>query len=340
MSDFSDQEYDEEQEGTEEPELDLGDDEEEQENQEQEEEEKIPENSLTEEMVAEGLSLLCKTGNGLAHAFVRLDAKDKEVTDINILASYIHLRYIDISGNTLRDISPLNSLTHTLTLKCDRNLLSSAKLEELPYIQNASFTNNRITTMAGVSHPLLEVLNMSFNEISVISGLEPSKLNRLHTLELRGNKLTTTAGICLPNLKNLFLGANMITTIEGLERLDRLTTLHLRDNQIEKLDGFAETMKSLQYVNIRANGVTDVKETSKLKCLPLLRALVLSDNPCMDEDDYRMEVLINVRTVERLDKDEYSEDERHEAEETYDQRRAEALAAEGTEEVIHDDEDF
>lgn len=34
-----------------------------------------------------------------------------------------------------------------------------------------------------------------------------------------------------------------------------------------------------------------------------------------DEDDYRIEVLISLRRLERLDKDEYSDDERQEAEE-------------------------
>lgn len=32
---------------------------------------------LTEEMLQEGLSLLCKTGNGLAHAYVKFEAKYK-----------------------------------------------------------------------------------------------------------------------------------------------------------------------------------------------------------------------------------------------------------------------
>ena len=50
--------------------------------------------------------------------------------------------------------------------------------------------------------------------------------------------------------------------------------------------------------------------------------------PCSDEDDYRMEVLINLRRVERLDKDEYNDEERQEAEDLYEQRRAEELAAE------------
>lgn len=42
---------------------------------------------------------------------------------------------------------------------------------------------------------------------------------------------------------------------------------------------------------------------------------VLSENPVADEDDYRIEVLISLRRLERLDKDEYTEDERQEAEE-------------------------
>ncbi len=36
-----------------------------------------PDLPISEEMLAEGLSLLCKTGNGLAHAYVRLDAAQR-----------------------------------------------------------------------------------------------------------------------------------------------------------------------------------------------------------------------------------------------------------------------
>ncbi len=38
---------------------------------------KLPEVPLTEEIVGDSLSLLCKIGSGLAHAYVRLDVKDK-----------------------------------------------------------------------------------------------------------------------------------------------------------------------------------------------------------------------------------------------------------------------
>lgn len=44
-----------------------------------------------------------------------------------------------------------------------------------------------------------------------------------------------------------------------------------------------------------------------------------------ENSDYRLEVLIAVRRLERLDKDEYLEEERNEAEEIYEQRRAKEL---------------
>lgn len=83
------------------------------------------------------------------------------MTDISLLKSYIHLRYIDLSNNNLKDITPLNSLTHLLTLKLDFNKLTSAKLDPLPYLQHASFSNNKIKSTEGISHPKLEILNLN-----------------------------------------------------------------------------------------------------------------------------------------------------------------------------------
>lgn len=45
--------------------------------------------------------------------------------------------------------------------------------------------------------------------------------------------------------------ANTIKKVEGMNRLQSLTTLHLRDNQLEALDGFVEDLKMLQYINFR-----------------------------------------------------------------------------------------
>lgn len=329
--------YDEEETAEDQEDDLLGEEEEIPENED--EEEKPPANPLTEDMVVESLSLLCKTGDGLSHAYVRLDIHERSVTDIAILNSFIHLRYVDVTKNSLTDVSPLSTLTHMLTLKADENLLTRVQMEEMPFLQTASFSHNRLNSTEGLNHPMLEHLILSNNNITQVTGLDPSKLTRLHSLELRGNKLESTDGIYLPNLRNLFLGANVIKRIEGLGRCVSLATLHLRDNQLENLDGFTEELKELQYVNVRGNLLTSIKEAAKLKDLPLLRALSLAENPVADEDDYRLEILIALRCLERLDKDEFTDEERHEAEEIYENRKAEAEAADTTEEVANSEAD-
>ncbi|XP_063818552.1 leucine-rich repeat-containing protein 23 [Pseudophryne corroboree] len=292
-------------------------DEEENEEEEPEVEEPPPHVPLTEEMLKEALSLLCKTGNGLAHAYVKLEVNDLEITDISILQSFIHLRYVDLSRNSLRDLSPLGSLTHLLCLRVDQNhLVSVGGLGELPYLQLASLSQNRIQNLQGIAHPRLESLNLLGNELRTLEGLDCSNLYSLRTLELRGNQLQSTAGLYLPSLRELFLAQNNMKTLEGLESLVHLTRLHLRDNQLETLDGFSENMQNLQYLNLRGNLVSRMQEAEKLKVLPMLRALVLRENPCADEDGYRLETLIALPNLERLDKDFFEEDERTEAAET------------------------
>lgn len=332
MSDFSD--FDD-QEGVEEPYLESGDET----IREEEEEEEITENPLTRDTISDALSMICKTGNGLAHAYVKLDVHDRLLTDINLLNSYIHLRYVDISGNKLKEIPALNSLTHLLTLKADKNLLASGKLDEMPYLHHASFANNRIMDTEGLNHPLLETLILKSNAIFQVTGLDPNKLKKLKVLELRSNKIINTKGLELPSLVRLYLAANNINRIEGLPILEHLTFLHLRDNNIEVLDGFSENLKHLQYLNLRQNNVSEMSEVAKLKCLPLLRALVLLDNPVCLENGYRIEVLILLRKLERLDKEPINEEERQEAEEIYEQRRLDEINNDDTGDIIQLDEE-
>lgn len=59
--------------------------------------------------------------------------------------------------------------------------------------------------------------------------------------------------------------------------------------------------------------------------MPKLKALVLLDTPLTENGDYRLEVLISVRRLERLDKDEYLQEERSEAETIYEERRVKEL---------------
>ena len=54
------------------------------------------------------------------------------------------------------------------------------------------------------------------------------------------------------------------------------------------------------------------------RIIAIFTRVYLTECPVSDEDDYRIEVLISLRRLERLDKDEYTDDERQEAEEVTD----------------------
>lgn len=54
------------------------------------------------------------------------------------------------------------------------------------------------------------------------------------------------------NFKFIFeKAANMINNLEDIGELKSLSAIHLRDNKLEKLDGFTERNQSLQYINLR-----------------------------------------------------------------------------------------
>ncbi|XP_056157704.1 leucine-rich repeat-containing protein 23 [Lampris incognitus] len=290
---------------------------EEEEGEGREEEEQIQVRPLTPETIIQGLSLLCRTGNGLSHAFVKLDLREKGLTDIDAIGNYIHLRFLDVSNNHLTDLSPLASLNQLLWLKIDKNAVASFKgqpLDQLTYLQWLSLTMNKLQDLEGLAGPALENLILTGNSIQRVSNLENGQLTNLVTLELRGNSLETTDGIYLPNLRRLYLAQNGIKRLEGLEKLERLNTLHLRDNQLETLDGIGPNMKSLQYLNVRGNVIFSQRALRSLRHVSgTLRTLVLSENPLEDSGDYRLYVLTCLPQLERLDKEPVSSEERTEA---------------------------
>lgn len=119
-------------------------------------------------------------------------------------------------------------------------------------------------------------INLTDNKITKLIGLEANNLPCLRILDLHANRLTGIAGIHLPTLHKLYVASNKLTQCDGIQRLHQLSTLHVRENPITSLDGFIPSLGALQYLNLRANSIENMSELAKLKCLPLLRALVLT----------------------------------------------------------------
>lgn len=87
----------------------------------------------------------------------------RNLADIVILSSFVHLRFLDISSNYLTDLSPLATLTELLWLKADTNRVQSVRgqsLSQLPYLQWLSLMSNQLSDMEGLGGPALENLDL------------------------------------------------------------------------------------------------------------------------------------------------------------------------------------
>ncbi|KAJ8285664.1 hypothetical protein GJAV_G00029540 [Gymnothorax javanicus] len=125
----------------------------------------------------------------------------------------------------------------------------------------------------------LQVLNLSHNLIEKIE-----KLDKLH------------------RLRELHLSHNRICKIEGLEHMGSLQHLNLSGNNIEHLPVWlAKKLRSLNTLNLQGNNICSLHEMSKLKPLKNLTELLLLENPVSNLPHYRLFLVFHLRTLEKLD---------------------------------------
>ena len=150
-----------------------------------------------------GLSNLSKIGNNSSYSYVRLNLAEKELDRLYpVILSYKHIRYLDLSGNSLQDISLVAELRNLHSLNVSKNQISSFNAflptvdeEILPYLQIVNLSSNKLTRLENLSSlRQLRKLQLNENEIADCSEFS-SGHPTLEILELRQNKLKNLAGI-------------------------------------------------------------------------------------------------------------------------------------------------
>jgi len=286
---------------------------------------------VTEEILSSGLGQLARSGNGIEHAYVRLELKDKQLTDIALLSRCKYLRFIDLSGNILTDISALNEIPELCDLNASNNKLTAMNLTPRPHMQGADLSKNELTSCEGIEHPLLKKLNLSENKIESVADLTSEKVPQLEELRLLSNGLMSMDTITVHTLTSLYMDANNLENLVGIGALVNLEKLYLKGNQIVSLDGLTADLKALQHLDLAENQVKEMKEIEKLSVLTGLTELIFADNHVSEDPQYRMEVLVSVAGIQKLDDEVFEEDERGEAFTLREKRAADRLEAEAAE---------
>ena len=245
------------------------------------------ENPLTADMIKGGISMLCKTGDGLEVAYVKLVVQNRELTNVFILSTYIHLRYVDLSFNKLTSLYPLQNMRFLVSLRVTNNNLTSPQMSTFPFLQFLDLTGNPLKSTKGIKQKSLEKLILSQTQLESLDDMSSENLPSLTHLSITNNALKKLDGLELVSLKTLYAAGNKLRNLAGVSRLSSLTRLHLRGNRIGSLKGLDDDHPALEYLNVRSNSLEETDELYQLSRMRKLTTLVIAENPISDSDSYR-----------------------------------------------------
>ncbi|PFH31423.1 leucine rich repeat-containing protein [Besnoitia besnoiti] len=265
---------------------------------------------LTGDVLNSSLSDVARTVDGSGYAFVRLNCAGKSITKIpEEIAAYVHLRYIDISDNHIEDIVPLTTLPHVLALNAARN-----NITDVSYLADTTCL------------PSCVVLNLSFNSIYELHSIG---LPRLAKLTLDGNPLASLESVDkLPkSLTHLSLKDTHLRTISQFPPLPKLVYLSVSNCPIDSITDVS-MLAALEILDISGIRLGNLGLLETLVTLPMLRELtILPVDHEMPDDNFRQEILVVLRKLQRLNGIDVTAEEKRRAKALKVQRKKERQEA-------------
>ncbi|KAI5747673.1 hypothetical protein M8J77_017344 [Diaphorina citri] len=299
------------------------------------EEKPIEDTILSEKIAAECLCLLGNTYLGDSYAYLKLDARERMLTNIDLIGCYQYIQFINLNNNLLNNpqLKVLAKIPCVIVLEINENLLETTAIPKLPFLQALIMKSNRIRQVVPFDHENLGYIDLQNNQISSMDDRCFQKLPNLLKMSIGNNLLTTTAGIKCESLVFLYLQNNRISKIHGLEHLVNLEVLNLRGNQIERLgrSSFPPSLSKLHYLNLRRNKIRRVKDFRRLKRLPSLTTLLCFENAYDkygDGKEVRDPILVHLKRLRRLNKTEVTAEEWDEVERLLDSSCTDSSAPE------------
>lgn len=186
-----------------------------------------------------------------------------DVTNLKGLEFAKNLQQLDLTGNAISDLTPLQHLTQLTDLSLRLNkadqLPDLAKLGQVP-IQQLNLVGDAYGTapqqLAGLSQlTQLQSLKLVNSKLTTLPPLAPTA--PLTTLDLSGNKLTDVTGLAnFPLLTTLSLGSNQIADWRPVANLNHLTSLTTGNNPQTNIS-VLQRLTQLKKLNLSQLGMTN-----------------------------------------------------------------------------------
>jgi hypothetical protein len=184
------------------------------------------------------------------HSF---ETNNGEITSLVGFQNMTGMEWLDLSYNTISDVSALGGLTDLLTLELEFNAITD------------------VSPLAGLTG--LTLLHINDNTIVDVSAL--SQLTSMESLDIKNNSVADIASLAaMTSLKILLAQNNSIQDITALGELTTLTTLSLNDNSIQDITALGE-LTTLTSLWLNDNAIVSL---SPLRTLTGLTGLRLAGN--------------------------------------------------------------
>lgn len=171
----------------------------------------------------------------------RLTLSDCSLSTIAGLQNAQNLVYLDLSNNTVRNLSPLSSMTKLQTLDLSHNAVTGvAELSVLSNLVTLDISYNSLRSIDPLAYcQNLQNLNLSHNSVADLTCL--GQLTGLKVLDVSKNALGDVSVLSgCPALTDLNISQNIITDLSALSVLTNLEIFNFANNQVTALPEWGE----------------------------------------------------------------------------------------------------
>lgn len=169
----------------------------------------------------------------------RLILSNCGLTTASGLETAVALEYLDLSQNTIRDLSPLSNMTALTDLYLQHNAINDlTNLNNLNSLARLDVSYNLLETLNPIfTCPELMYLSAGNNKITSLTGID--RLSSLEILRFSNNTIQDISPIsACTGLTQLDISENMISDISSLSALLKLDTLNFSRNVVTELPAF------------------------------------------------------------------------------------------------------
>ena len=134
-------------------------------------------------------------------------------------------------------------------------------------------------------------------------------------MDLRGYKLKLieNLGATLDFYECIDLSDNELRKLNNFTYLEKLRSLILTNNRINRIDDVSEMLPNLENLCLMSNKLAELSEIDKLTNCKKLERLILTNNVVTEMNNYRLYVVHKIPSLRILDFKKVSKQERAEA---------------------------